>query len=87
MQSSFNRSKIQFFQPLRDDELPDITKQFLSMKHISIVSINKKSRNDQEFDKTKKMIHLCQELTFGIAIARIVCSVKDGELASYEKFC
>ncbi|KAH8883152.1 subtilisin-like protein [Thozetella sp. PMI_491] len=34
LQPSFNHSKIQFFEPLGDAELPDITKPFLAMEHI-----------------------------------------------------
>ena len=57
VQPSFNHSKIQFFQPLRGGELPDITKPFLSMEHIPIVSANKEGRNGQESDNTKHMVH------------------------------
>ncbi|KAJ8122601.1 hypothetical protein ONZ43_g1245 [Nemania bipapillata] len=34
LQPSFNHSKIQFFEPIGDAELPDITKPFLAMEHI-----------------------------------------------------
>lgn len=36
IQPSFNHSKIQFFQPLQNGELPDITKPFLSIENIPI---------------------------------------------------
>ena len=41
VQPSFNHSKIHFFQPLQDGELPNITKPFLAMEHVPIMSANK----------------------------------------------
>ena len=59
MQPSFNHSKIQFFQPLHDGELPDITKPFLVMEQVPIISANKMdSGNGQaEAASSKHMVH------------------------------
>ena len=56
---SFDHSKIQFFQPLQDGELPNITKPFLSMEHIPIVTASKiDARNGQvDPDNFKQRIH------------------------------
>lgn len=55
LQPSFNHSKIRFFQPLQDGELPDITKPFLSMEHIPIISARKADIGDS--DSSKHMVH------------------------------
>ncbi len=56
LQPSFNHSKIQFFQPLQDGELPDITKPFLAMEHIPIISAGK-TDNGVDFDSSKHRVH------------------------------
>ncbi|KAI0860261.1 hypothetical protein F4860DRAFT_504119 [Xylaria cubensis] len=56
LQPSFNHSKIQFFQPLQDGELPDITKPFLAMEHIPIISAGK-TDNGIDFDSSKHRVH------------------------------
>lgn len=56
LQPSFNHTKIQFFQPLQDGELPDITKPFLAMEHIPIISAGK-SDNGVDFDSSKHRVH------------------------------
>ncbi|KAI1425790.1 hypothetical protein F5Y12DRAFT_795492 [Xylaria sp. FL1777] len=56
LQPSFNHSKIQFFQPLQDGELPDITKPFLAMEHIPIISAGK-TNNGVDFDSSKHRVH------------------------------
>ena len=56
LQPSFNHSKIQFFQPLQDGELPDITKPFLAMEHIPITSAGKTDTGVSS-DSSKHMIH------------------------------
>ena len=59
MQPSFNHSKIQFFQPLQDGELPNITKPFLAMEQVPIISANKMdTRNGHtEPASSKHMVH------------------------------
>lgn len=59
VQPSFNHSKIHFFQPLQDGELPDITKPFLTMEQVPIISANKiTTRNGQaEPASSKHMVH------------------------------
>lgn len=56
VQPSFNHSKIQFYWPLQDGELPNITKPFLTMEHIPIDSANK---TDTKADaaRSKHMVH------------------------------
>jgi hypothetical protein len=58
VQPSFNHSKIHFFQPLQE-ELPDITKPFLVMEQVPIISTNKMdTRNAQaEATSSKHMVH------------------------------
>lgn len=56
LQPSFNHSKIQFFQPLQDEELPDITKPFLAMEHIPIISAAKTDTRVGS-DSSKHMVH------------------------------
>ena len=56
LQPSFNHSKIQFFQPLQDEELPDITKPFLAMENIPIFPAGRKD-NGVSFDSSKHMVH------------------------------
>ncbi|UKZ79327.1 hypothetical protein TrVFT333_007077 [Trichoderma virens FT-333] len=56
LQPSFNHSNILFFEPLQDGELPDITKPFLAMEHIPIVSAGK-TGNGVSSDSFKHMVH------------------------------
>lgn len=59
VQPSFNHSKIQFFQPLRNGELPNITKPFLAMEQVPIISANKTDTGDGEAEPAsfKHMVH------------------------------
>ncbi|PHH77791.1 hypothetical protein CDD82_3358 [Ophiocordyceps australis] len=56
LQPSFNHSNIQFFQPLEDGQLPDITKPFLVMKHIPTISAGKRDMQVNS-DSSKHMVH------------------------------
>ncbi|KAL7954357.1 hypothetical protein V8C34DRAFT_317377 [Trichoderma compactum] len=56
IQPSFNHSNILFFDPLEDGELPDITKPFLTMEHIPIISAGR-AGNGVSSDSSKHMIH------------------------------
>ncbi|KAF2654351.1 hypothetical protein K491DRAFT_600940 [Lophiostoma macrostomum CBS 122681] len=59
VQPSFDNSKIHFFQPLQDGELPNITKPFLAMEHIPIISARKMDTRNDQADSTsfKHMVH------------------------------
>ncbi|KAK0507732.1 hypothetical protein JMJ35_009621 [Cladonia borealis] len=59
VQPSFNHSKIQFFQPLHDGELPNITKPFLVMEQVPIISANKMGtgKGQDEPASSKHMVH------------------------------
>jgi hypothetical protein len=58
LQPSFNHSKILFFQPLEDGQLPDITKPFLAMEHIPIVTAGRKTGiNVSSSDVSSQSIH------------------------------
>lgn len=56
LQPSFNHTNILFFEPLQDGELPDITKPFLTMEHIPIISAGKTGTRDSS-DSSKHMVH------------------------------
>jgi hypothetical protein len=77
LQPSFNSSKIQFFEPPGDAELPDITKPFLAMEHIPgrKTDIGASSDNDRErihpnLSVMKLGILLC-ELQYCIPVERL----------------
>jgi hypothetical protein len=59
VQPTFNHSNIQFFQPLGEDSLPDITKPFLDMKRVPIAMSNRAvaRENEAEMDTAKHMVH------------------------------
>ncbi|KAJ6438388.1 Cleft lip and palate transmembrane protein 1 [Purpureocillium lavendulum] len=56
LQPDFNHSRIQFFAPMQDGELPDIVKPFLAMEHIPMISASK-SHAGASPDSSKHMIH------------------------------
>ncbi|PVH92328.1 subtilisin-like protein [Periconia macrospinosa] len=56
LQFSFNHSKIQFFEPRQDGELPDITKPFLALEHVPITSAHSTDTGDSS-DTSKHMVH------------------------------
>ncbi|PNP47664.1 hypothetical protein TGAMA5MH_01487 [Trichoderma gamsii] len=56
LQPSFNHSNILFVEPLQDGELPDITKPFLAMEHIPIISAGR-AGNGANSDTSKHMVH------------------------------
>ncbi|KAI0873178.1 hypothetical protein GGS24DRAFT_406175 [Hypoxylon argillaceum] len=71
LQPSFNHSKIQFFQPLQDGELPDITKPFLVMEHIPIISAGK-TDNGVDSDSSKHRIHPNASV---LALGKLLCEL------------
>jgi hypothetical protein len=56
LQPSFNHSNILFFEPLQDGELPDITKPFLALEHVPIISAGK-SGTGVSPDSSRHMVH------------------------------
>lgn len=56
LQFSFNHSKIQFFEPRRHGELPDITKPFLALEHVPIISARGTNSRDTS-SASKHMVH------------------------------
>ncbi|KID96071.1 intracellular serine protease, partial [Metarhizium majus ARSEF 297] len=56
LQFSFNHSKIQFFEPRQDGELPDITKPFLALEHVPIISARSTDTGDSS-GASKHMVH------------------------------
>ncbi|KAM5433434.1 hypothetical protein MferCBS31731_007069 [Microsporum ferrugineum] len=56
LQFSFNHSKIQFFEPRQDGELPNITKPFLALEHVPIISARGTDTGDNS-DASKHMVH------------------------------
>ncbi|KAJ5364599.1 uncharacterized protein N7496_010312 [Penicillium cataractarum] len=56
LQFSFNHSKIQFFEPRQNEEIPNITKPFLALEHVPIISARSKSTIDSS-GASKHMVH------------------------------
>ncbi|KAF4992831.1 hypothetical protein FGRMN_6883 [Fusarium graminum] len=56
LQFSFNHSKIQFFEPRQDGELPDITKPFLALEHVPTMSA-RSSNTSEGPDSSKHIVH------------------------------
>ncbi|RBR08918.1 uncharacterized protein FIESC28_10098 [Fusarium coffeatum] len=56
LQFSFDHSKIQFFEPMKDGELPDITKPFLSLEHVPTVSA-RTTHTSEGSDSLKHIVH------------------------------
>ena len=53
----FNHSKIQFFEPRQDGELPDITKPFLALEHVPVISARNTDVGGDDSSASKHMIH------------------------------
>ncbi|GAW11454.1 hypothetical protein ANO14919_008000 [Xylariales sp. No.14919] len=56
LQFSFNHSKIQFFEPRQDGELPDITRPFLALEHVPIISARSTDTGDSS-GASRHMVH------------------------------
>jgi len=56
LQFSFNHSKIQFFEPRQDGELPDITKPFLALEHVPTISARRTGTGDSP-GASKQLVH------------------------------
>lgn len=57
LQFSFDHSKIQFFEPRQDGELPDITKPFLSLEHVPTLSARGPDTRDSSGASSKHIVH------------------------------
>lgn len=66
--------KIQFFQPLQDGELPNITKPFLAMEQIPIISANKMDTGNGQTEpvSSKHMVHTNASL---LALGIFLCEL------------
>ncbi|RAL07701.1 S8/S53 family peptidase [Aspergillus homomorphus CBS 101889] len=71
LQPSFNHSKIQFFEPLQSGELPDITKPFLAMEHIPILS----ARNEDTGVGSGKSKHMVHPNASVLALGILLCEL------------
>lgn len=56
LQFSFNHSKIYFFEPRQDGELPNITKPFLALEHVPILPA-RSTDTGASFGSSKHMVH------------------------------
>ncbi|KAI1052453.1 hypothetical protein LB507_007578 [Fusarium sp. FIESC RH6] len=56
LQFSFDHSKIQFFEPIKDGELPDITKPFLALEHVPTISA-RGNGSAKDSDDKKHVVH------------------------------
>ncbi|KAL2863360.1 peptidase S8/S53 domain-containing protein [Aspergillus lucknowensis] len=56
LQFFFNHSKIQFFEPRQGGELPNITKPFLTLEHVPIISARSTNTGDSS-GASKHMVH------------------------------
>ncbi|KAK1142191.1 hypothetical protein N8T08_008117 [Aspergillus melleus] len=56
LQFSFNHSKIQFFEPRQGGELPNITKPFLTLEHVPMISTRSTHTGDSS-GVTKHLVH------------------------------
>ncbi|KAL4964647.1 S8/S53 family peptidase [Aspergillus stella-maris] len=56
LQFSFNYSKIHFFEPWQDGELPNITKPFLALEHVPIISA-RSTDTKASSGASKHMVH------------------------------
>jgi hypothetical protein len=71
LQPSFNHSKIQFFEPLQGGELPDITKPFLAMEHIPIIS----ARNEDTGVSSVNSKHMVHPNASVLALGILLCEL------------
>lgn len=71
LQPSFNHSKIQFFEPLQGGELPDITKPFLAMEHIPIIS----AHNEDTGVSSRNSKHMVHPNASVLALGILLCEL------------
>lgn len=72
VQPSFDHSKIQFFQPLQDGELPNITKPFLAMEHVPIIRANKKATGNSQTEQNSDD-HMVHPNASVLALGTLLC--------------
>lgn len=71
LQFSFNHSKIQFFKPRQDRKLPDITKPFLALKHIPIISARSTDTGDSSSASKHIVYPNASVLALGILLYKL----------------
>ncbi|KAF5662747.1 intracellular serine protease [Fusarium heterosporum] len=71
LQFSFNHSKIQFFEPRQDGELPDITKPFLALEHVPTMS----SRSDDIANGPNSSKHIVHPNASVLALGILLCEL------------
>jgi hypothetical protein len=71
LQFSFNHSKIQFFEPRQDGELPNITKPFLTLEHVPIIS----ARNADIGDRSSASKHVFHPNASVLALGILLCEL------------
>jgi hypothetical protein len=72
VQPSFNHSSIQFFQPL-DGELPNITKPFLDMRQVPIISANKMDTGNGQAEPAS--LHMVHPNASVLALGILLCEL------------
>lgn len=75
VQPSFNHSKIQFFQPLQEGELPNITKPFMAMEHIPIMSGGKSDNRNGQADPSGSKNMLVHPNASVLALGVLLCEL------------
>jgi hypothetical protein len=71
LQFSFNHSKIQFFEPRQDGELPDITKPFLTLEHVPVIS----ARSTNSGDSSGALKHMVHPNVSVLALGILLCEL------------
>ncbi|KAJ5692825.1 hypothetical protein N7462_002248 [Penicillium macrosclerotiorum] len=74
VQPSFDHSKIQFFQPLHDGELPDITKPFLSMVKAPVISA-RTAGSETSQNETASYKHMVHPNASVLALGILLCEL------------
>lgn len=71
LQFSFNHSKIQFFEPRQDGEIPDITKPFLALEHVPAIS----ARSTDAGDGSSAARHVVHPNASVLALGILLCEL------------
>lgn len=76
VQPSFNHSNIQFFRPLQNGELPDITKPFLDMEQAPLIS-GSKPDNRRRHTEPSSFNHMVHPNASVLALGILLCELHD----------
>lgn len=71
LQFSFDHSKIQFFEPMKDGELPDITKPFLALEHVPTTS----ARITHSSEGPESLKHIVHPNASVLALGILLCEL------------